>query len=113
MVGVFFSFDNFHQRLFDHLNVQSYSSFSRFFFTGAAVTIVQRQLINKKNLLTELEKDKQQLEMIQKEIQDLESPLPESGNTSQLKQEINQLRSDCERMAAEVEEAGPSFCKLN
>lgn len=78
---------------------------------------VRRQLMRKQRLSTELDNDKERLELMQREIRALQLPLP-PGGALRLQNEIQRLRSNCERMVLEVEEAGqygkfPFLCFLN
>lgn len=61
--------------------------------------------MRKQKLSTELDNDKERLELMQREIRALQSPLPPDG-AIRLQNEIQRLRSNCERMVLEVEEAG-------
>lgn len=47
---------------------------------------------------------------MQLELKAIEEPLP-AGGAQTLSEEIEKLRNDCNQMAQEVEEAGPSYGK--
>lgn len=49
--------------------------------------------------------------MIRREICVIEAPLP-AGGAIALAKEIDELRRNCNQMAKEVEEAGPSYGKF-
>lgn len=68
--------------------------------------------MSKRRLEDELEKDRKRLERMQRENDILSQPLPEGG-IELITKEIEKLRDDCNRMAQEVEEAGPSFGKCS
>ena len=59
----------------------------------------------------ELQNEKNRLKIMQRELKALQVPIP-PGGSMRLLDEIEKLRHNCNQMAQEVEEAGPSYSEF-